>query len=204
MEETQCVKFNLYTNDAQKITYTAGDLWNRYTHDKRALVTDFDMWHELITDTTFPEVECVLFYHVNRGVDSWEDFNRALKIWFPNLKTLLLSENYAGSSEEEFIEFFLDPWLKEIWIEDRQTGYNFINTKLELPKDTLRVFREEALWRKLWIYNKDSYEDSYIDFIDEIGIDPWLWHSDLSREDPESLGFILIPQERLQKVDDDD
>ena len=133
---------NLYTNEAQNITYTAEDLWDKYPADKRGYIEYFTHYEKYITDKTFPEVECALFQFVDRGIKSWKEFNSALKIWFPNLKTLLLSENYSTSEEEEFIDFFLDPWLKHIWIEDMQSSYEFIDKPLSLPKDTLRVFRQ--------------------------------------------------------------
>ena len=48
---------NLYTNEAQNITYTAEDLWDRYPSDKRGYIEYFTHWEKLTTDKTFPEVE---------------------------------------------------------------------------------------------------------------------------------------------------
>jgi hypothetical protein len=62
----------------------------------------------------------VLFIDIDRGIDAWDEFNSALQVWFPKLKTLLLSQNYSWD-HVSFLEFFFDPWIEQIWIEDVMT-----------------------------------------------------------------------------------
>lgn len=192
-DEYEVTRVNYYTNEAQNITYTAGDLWNRYTPDKRGYIEYFNHYEKYITDTTFPEVECALFQFVDRGIKSWKDFNRALKIWFPNLKTLLLSENYSVSEDEEFIEFFLDPWLEEIWIEDMQSSYEFIDKPLSLPKNKLRVFRQ-APRNYSWLYDGEPH----INYVERIPTEALFLH-DYNALSNVSRPYIFIDRKLLQK-----
>ena len=128
-----------------------------------------------------------MFLSVDRGIDFWEEFNDALKIWFPKLKTLLLDENYSSDAQKGFIDFFLDPWLEHIWIEDYQSGFTFIDKKLDLPKDKIRVFRQAR-----------GHDDDYINFIDEMAIDPD-YYNYIDEEPP----YIIIERGTLQDDSDD-
>lgn len=48
-----------------------------------------------------------------------------MRVWFPSLKTLILTENYSDSPYEDFREFMDDPWLDHIWIQDHQTNQHY-------------------------------------------------------------------------------
>lgn len=76
-------------NGKETMSITPAQLWNRYSKEKRACIScyyDYDDYSLL--ETCFPDIECVFFAYVDRGVYDWVAFGSALKKWFPSLKTL--------------------------------------------------------------------------------------------------------------------
>jgi len=175
------IKLNLYSAKTQNITIHPKELWDLYTPKTRASVNWFYDLHPYKFDTTFPEIECVLFNYVDRGIKSWAEFYKALKIWFPSLKTLLLSENYSESSELEFKEFLENPWLTHIWIEDYQSKYKCIYDTLNIPDNKMRVFDITDV-------------DDYIDKIKEIGMNPF------SKKENNKECIIILAEELQDKI----
>jgi len=186
------VQLNLYSAKEQNISIHPKELWDLYTPKTRASVNWFYDLHPYKFNITFPEIECVLFNYVDRGIKSWAEFYKALKTWFPSLKTLLLAENYSCSSELEFKDFLENPWLAHIWIEDYQSKYKCIYDTLNIPDNKMRVF--DTCLYYIDIENKTTYIDEYTEKIKEIGISPF------SIKEKNKECIIILAEELQDKI----
>jgi hypothetical protein len=159
-----CIK-NFYNSEIQKNTPT--QIWNLYAHQNRAYIKDFFVYGNFDITKCYPDIQCIYFHNLDRGIQSWKIFNNALKTIFPNLKSLFLTQNYSLLElENEFIEFFEDPWIDNIWIVDFQSKYKCIQKEMKISMEKIRVFDTYELY-----YNEDEYydynEDGYSDYNEE-------------------------------------
>jgi len=132
-----CIK-NLYSPELQK--NTPDKIWNLYAHQNRAYITDFNVYETFDISKCYPDIQCIYFDNLDRGIQSWKIFNNAIKKIFPNLKSLFLSQNYSISNQNEFIEFFEDHWIDNIWIVDFQSRYKCIQKEMKISTEKIRVF----------------------------------------------------------------
>lgn len=167
---------------------TAVDLWDMYPESKKAIIGWFycprlinENEYEFNQTLCYPDIECVCFEYIDRGVDSWRAFRNMLQKLFPSLKTLILEQNWSCDTCDEFIRFMEDPWLKYIWIDDERSNPDELfydeNGDEEDPKHypciqqyewsaetkeiiRLRVFkcRNSTILRKKLQLIEDSYE----------------------------------------------
>jgi hypothetical protein len=81
-----------------------------------------------VTRTVYPQIKCLIL-KIYRGVCCWISFNKWLKVSFPNLEMLFISQSYTYcENEENFLNFMNDPWLKKVFIYTIQDSYTFKNT----------------------------------------------------------------------------
>ena len=78
----------------------------------------------------YPDIQCVWFEYCDRGIHCWRKFNVFLKATFPNLRALVLSQNWTQNVDRcnddderaHLNEFLHDSWLEGIFIDDAQSG----------------------------------------------------------------------------------
>lgn len=134
--------------------YNPTQLWNTYSPQNRAYISDLFVHGIFDITKYYPDIQCIYFDNLDRGIQSWKIFNNALKNIFPNLKSLFLSQNYSISNENEFIEFFEDPWIDNIWIVDFQSRYKCIQKEMKISTEKIRVFDTYDVY-----CNKHKYDD---------------------------------------------
>jgi hypothetical protein len=156
-----CIK-NLYSSKTQKNTPIY--LWNTYLPQNRAYINDLNVNETFDISQIFSNIECIYFDNLDRGIQSWNIFNNALKKIFPNLKSLFLKQNYSISLEKDFIEFFEDPWLDHIWIVDFQSRYKCIQKEMIIPIEKIRVFDTYSVYcdEHLYCEEENSYDSNLI------------------------------------------
>lgn len=104
---------------------------------------------------------------VDRGVQCWQTFLEILQERFPNVKNLLVSQNYSYHSEDccdvknhkkdmkdEVLEAFQRSSLQRLWINDCQTDFTF------MKKDQVKMTVTFEGDRRLIIYRSDYLCDS--------------------------------------------
>lgn len=108
------------------------DLWNVYDDNERAYVGNLFICREWDCCMVYYDIKCVMFGYCDRGIQNWAEFNAFLKETFPSLECLMVTQSCSVSGmNEDFMDFFYDPWIQSIWIEDYQTKY------LGLPERTI-------------------------------------------------------------------
>lgn len=111
------------------------DLWNNTNSESRAIVQYmFPYGDEWRTDIVYPNITFLIFEYLDRGIVCWKLFSDFIHKVFPNLKHLILSQNYSYSTDF-FFDFYTDQWLDTIWINDDQSRFpNIYHDLPELPK----------------------------------------------------------------------
>ena len=156
-----CIK-NFYSSEIQKNTPT--QLWNTYSPQNRAYINDLYVYGSFDISQIFPNIECIYFDNLDRGIQSWNIFNNSIKKIFPNLKSLFLKQNYSISLEKDFMEFFEDPWLDHIWIVDFQSRYKCIQEQMKISIEKIRVFDTCSFYcehEHEYLYNEEEEENNY-------------------------------------------
>jgi hypothetical protein len=74
----------------------------------------------------------LVYKYIDRGVGDWIEFADSLNHYYPNLKVLILSQNYSyPTTEKEFLTFIDTMNLELVVIDDNQTDwlkkYKFTN-----------------------------------------------------------------------------
>jgi hypothetical protein len=121
----------------------ADKIWNMYNTSEKAFVKYIFPYSPWKLDKVYSDIKCIWFEYCDRGIKCWKKFSEFLKTCFPNLRSVILCQNYSYSKcgdeleETHFLDFFYDPWLSHIWIEDCQTS--FIKKERTITDNLTRV-----------------------------------------------------------------
>lgn len=116
------------------------DIWDLYNPNERAAVKYLgSSWAKWRNDVNYPEVKCLVLCDCDRGIPCWKEFGEFLRRVFPNLQSLMLSQNYSygcNDEKEHFQQFFNEEWLHYVWI---NTISNDFGCSTVHGKDFVRV-----------------------------------------------------------------
>lgn len=139
--------------------------WNQYPENERHVISEIfvQSLERDLGDDILPGVKALLIGTVDRGVQCWSTFLTRIKQLYPDLETLILSQNYTYhpdnccvihgknkvSSTNDLVDAFSKSDIKNLWIEDCQSEFRFLKKSNEWTKYVggriLRVKRNDTL-----------------------------------------------------------
>jgi hypothetical protein len=102
---------------AKKLITDYSNIPSRIHTDQHSDTLPDNIWYD-------DKVEVLVFTYIDRGIKNWTSFANLLNVFYPNLKVLILAQNYSYDTDEKDFRTFLDMLKLDLFvIDDFQTDW---------------------------------------------------------------------------------